>query len=276
MSSWISDYRQAQNYSGTGDVTIYAYIECDDIADLPSVNYFTGFVIDKESIAHVINGNQKYMLNSQGVWMLQEDPLFSGIYTKSEIDDMISDIDDIQTAQASSILSLQREQQDIWNLLMDSYNGYTKNLLNVFNSASGQTATINGVTWTVQSDGTVTANGTATANSFFYILPANAYVGFGVPTIMNGCPEGGSETTYEMQTALGSTALHDYGNGDGVLMGAGAQYRYVALCVRNGYTANYLTFKPMIVDEEKFHYNSGFVAWTPSLPQLYQMVRALQ
>lgn len=273
MSAWIKTYNQPYPDQPTN---IVAMVECDTESDIPAVDYFTGKTLLKSSKLHVLQGNKNYELNSSGTWVIQEDPMFSGVYTKSEIDDMISDIDDIQTAQAASIVSLQLEQQDIWNLLMDSYNGYTKNLLNVFNSASGQTATINGVTWTVQSDGTVTANGTATANSFFYILPANAYVGFGVPTIMNGCPEGGSETTYEMQTALGSTALHDYGDGDGVLMGAGAQYRYVALCVRNGYTANYLTFKPMIVDEEKFHYNSGFVAWTPSLPQLYQMVRALQ
>lgn len=276
MSSWISDYRQTQNYSGTGDVTIYAYVECDDIADLPTTTQFTGFVLDKESIAHVINGNQKYMLNSQGVWMLQEDPLFSGIYTKSEIDDMISDIDDIQTAQESQILSLQFEQQDTWNLLMDAYNGYTKNLLNVFTASSGQTATINGITWAVQPDGTVIANGTATATSSFWIIAQNTYKVFGVSTIMNGCPPGGSSTTYEMQTAIGSEVRHDYGDSDGVLMGATTPYRYVTLTVRQGYVANNLTFKPMIVDEEKFHHNSGFVPWTPSLPELYQMVRALQ
>ena len=59
--------------------------------------------------------------------------------------------------------------------------------------------TINGVDFTVNDDGSVTVNGTATANVNFYLcydkqmnFPAGRYM-------MSGCPEGGSLSTYRME-----------------------------------------------------------------------------
>lgn len=275
MSSWISDYRQTQNYSGTGDVTIYAYVECDDISDLPSVNYFTGFVLDKESIAHVINGNQKYMLNSQGVWMLQEDPLFSGIYTKSEIDSMFSDIDDIQTAQAVSIRDLEYDVEAL-QTADNATNGRiakmvdqgAKNLLNVYDT---QTQTINGITWAINADGTVTANGTATANSFLYLIPNNTNIAYGYETHISGCPTGGSSTTYEIQVAMtGGTTYHDYG--DGQVIPSTYVYRYFVCAVRSGQTVSNLVFQPMLTESWKYALSQAFVPYSPTNAELAKMI----
>ena len=275
MSSWISDYKQTQNYSGTGDVHIYAYVECDDIADLPTTTQFAGFVLDKESIAHVINGNQKYMLNSQGVWVLQEDPLFSGIYTKSEIDDMLSDIDDIQTAQAVSIRDLEyavealQTADNVTNgrlaILVDQG---AKNLLNTYQN---QTQTINGITWTINADGTVTANGTATANSFLYLIPNNSNISYGVETHISGCPTGGSSTTYEIQVAMvGGTTYHDYG--DGQIIPDTYVYRYLVCAVRSGQTVSDLVFKPMITESWKYALSQAYVSYSPSNAELARMI----
>lgn len=275
MSSWISDYQQTQNYSGTGDVHIFAYVECDDLADLPTTTQFTGFVIDKESIAHVINGNQKYMLNSQGVWMLQEDPLFSGIYTKQEIDDMISDIDDIQTAQAVSIRDLEYDVEAL-QTADNATNGRirimvdqgAKNLLNVFDT---QTQTINGITWTINADGTVTANGTATANSFLYLIPNNTNIAYGYETHISGCPSGGSSTTYEIQVArTGGTTYHDYG--DGETIPDTYVYRYFVCCVRSGQTVSNLVFSPMITEAWKYALSQAFVPYSPTNAELAKMI----
>lgn len=275
MSAWISDYKQMQNYSGTGDLLIYAYIECDDLADLPTTTQFTGFVIDKESIAHVINGNQKYMLNSQGVWMLQEDPLFSGIYTKSEIDDMISDIDDIQTAQAVSIRDLEYSVEALQTAdnvtngrLAKLVDQGAKNLLNVYDT---QTQTINGITWTINADGTVTSNGTATANSFLYLIPNNTNIGYGYETHISGCPAGGSSTTYEIQVAMtGGTTYHDYG--DGETIPDTYVYRYFVCAVRSGQTVTNLTFRPMITESWKYSLSQAFVPYSPSNADLAKMI----
>ena len=275
MSSWISDYRQTQNYSGTGDVHILAYVECDDISDLPSVNYFTGFVLDKESIAHVINGNQKYMLNSQGVWMLQEDPLFSGIYTKSEIDEMFSDVDDIQTAQAVSIRDLQYDVEALQQAdsvtdgrISKLVDQGAKNLLNVYDT---QTQTINGITWTINADGTVTANGTATANSFLYLIPNNTNIAYGYETHISGCPAGGSSTTYEIQVAMtGGTTYHDYG--DGQAIPSTYVYRYFVCAVRSGQTVSNLVFRPMITEAWKYALSQAFVPYSPTNAELAKMI----
>ena len=65
----------------------------------------------------------------------------------------------------------------------------------------GMSKTINGVTFTVSSDGSVTANGTATADTEFFFA-RNKYFEQGAYTI-SGCPAGGNSSTYYI--ALGSS-----------------------------------------------------------------------
>ena len=178
-----------------------------------------------------------------------------------------------QTALAAETAA--REAADATHdaLLADLIDSGAKNLLNVFDASSGQTATIAGVTWTVNADGTVTANGTATANSFFYILPNNTNVVLSQgATVMTGCPAGGGETTYEMQTVtVGGAIRHDYGSGAEQV--GGYSYRYVALTVRNGYTADNLVFKPMVCLKAAHDLTPKFVPYTPTLSELYAMIR---
>lgn len=114
-----------------------------------------------------------------------------------------------------------------------------KNLLNWETTSK----TINGVTFTVNSDGTVKADGTATADASLYAtastntwLKAGAYV-------INGCPSGGSITTYEINET--SKGAHDTGGGATFTMPDDGYVR-VRIVIRNGYTANNLLFKPMI------------------------------
>lgn len=72
----------------------------------------------------------------------------------------------------------------------------SKNLLP--NNATSQTT--NGVTFTVNNDKTITANGTSTAITDLYMVgSANEYVDLGVPTgnyILKGCPVGRNTGTY--------------------------------------------------------------------------------
>lgn len=110
-----------------------------------------------------------------------------------------------------------------------------KNLLK--NTAS--TATISGVTFTVNSDGSVIANGTATANAYLKIgtvtLKAGAYV-------LNGCPANGSTSTYRL-----------YDDGTWTDVGTGSTFtatntitKNIYIRINNGVTVNGLIFKPMI------------------------------
>lgn len=271
MSAWISDYKQMQNYSGTGDLLIYAYIECDNLSDLPTTTQFTGFVIDKESIAHVINGNTIYMLDSTGTWRIQDEASRMNVYTKDETDQLLTDMAD---SQANVDLAQDAEISENRNYIMDLYGITQTNMCTeVYDITS---TTINGVTWTVNANGTITANGTATANSFFYILPPNSYKQYGRKIWIYGCPSGGSETKYELQTALGSTVKHDYGGTDQMMQFLASEaVRYIACCVRNGYTADNLLFRPVIeTDEVMTLMGKRYDQPVPTLTQLFNLVRS--
>lgn len=112
--------------------------------------------------------------------------------------------------------------------------------------------TISGVTFTVNSDGTIIVNGTATED-ISYALHANTEI---LPPnrdcILTGCPSGGSKNTYFLVIGLwtGShynTARSDYGSGiafnsnNGLGVSAGIN-------IKAGTVINNLTFKPMIRD----------------------------
>lgn len=119
--------------------------------------------------------------------------------------------------------------------------GGGKNLLN--NTAS--TTTKKGVTFTVNSDGTVIVNGTAT-DDVELVLTTNAVETEGNYTV-NGCPSSGSSSTYWLNfktTASGaSTWRQEYGSG---LTVTGVTIQNVGIYVKQGATANNVLFKPMI------------------------------
>ncbi len=123
--------------------------------------------------------------------------------------------------------------------------GAGKNKLN--NDSS--TATSNGITFTVNADGTVTANGTATGTAVFRIYTANSNLPNDA-VILNGCPEGGNYSSgYSMIIATSSGT----NIGSAVDTGSGASYtaqqlanaNQMQIIIRQGTTANNLVFKPM-------------------------------
>jgi len=107
--------------------------------------------------------------------------------------------------------------------------------------------TVSGVTFTVNSNKSITAKGTATVNTSVYnsglILEKGTY-------ILSGCPKGGTDKTYRLainnidvtpELGLG----FDYGEGLKFTLTEKIKCR-VYVDVRSGYTANNLTFYPMI------------------------------
>lgn len=112
------------------------------------------------------------------------------------------------------------------------------------------TQTISGVTFTVNSDGSVTVNGTATANATFeletdlqmFTLPAADY-------FLSGCPSGGSPTSYCMAVANGAGISYDKFRrdfGTGIAVPSSGENWKVSIRIMSGYTANNLVFKPQI------------------------------
>lgn len=121
-----------------------------------------------------------------------------------------------------------------------------------FNGA--ETTTRYGVTFTDNGDGTVTANGTATAIIWF-ILPGNDFTLPKASYSLSGCPVGGSEETYYFGASLyndntivaGSTA-NDVGYG-ATLDTTDKTYTSarVFICVQTGATVNNVTFNPKVM-----------------------------
>ena len=112
-----------------------------------------------------------------------------------------------------------------------------KNLLR--NTASSQTK--NGVTFTVNNDGSVTCNGTASNNTFFKIgdlsLASQSY-------ILTGCPSNGGNDSYTLRCYKnGNVKGADVGNGFNINESIDG---YIEIRIASGYTCDNLTFYPMI------------------------------
>ncbi len=150
-----------------------------------------------------------------------------------------------------------------------------KNLLE--NTATSQT--VNGVTFTVNEDGSVTANGTATARAGIIIADQNTYTASNDLTYMlSGCPTNGSDNSYymhyhEWDSAWGDlTNVTDYGNGVFMEHNNNAVYSRISVEIASGYTCNNLTFKPMIrlasIEDATYEpYTGGQASPNPEYPQ---------
>ena len=118
------------------------------------------------------------------------------------------------------------------NLLPYPYNGFVH--------------TDRGITWTDNKDGTVTANGTATSDAAFYfnekhIFKAGNY-------ILNGCPSGGSNSSYRIQLANSDWTVNylDIGDGASVTLEENTKLEQFRIFIAKGTTVPNLTFKPML------------------------------
>ena len=114
------------------------------------------------------------------------------------------------------------------------------------NTATSQT--ISGVTFTVNSDGSVTCNGTASSNAIFRIVQTPDFPD-NEDMLLTGCPVGGSSSTYQLQYSNNrDKGFQDMGNGIVLQKMDYNTYpnTYVQIRIVEGYTCNNLTFYPMI------------------------------
>lgn len=127
--------------------------------------------------------------------------------------------------------------------------GAGKNKLHV----TATTQTINGVTFTVNSDGTITANGTATANVGFQLYTGtnNTFDLANGNYILTGCPTGGGSNTYRIwvddRNSAGTgniTSVADAGAGANITITQGKCRAY--LVIASGQTLTNKVFYPMI------------------------------
>ena len=116
-----------------------------------------------------------------------------------------------------------------------------KNLLP--NNASTQT--INGVTFTVNADGSITVNGTASAQTTLSLYHENQNCPYIGKAILSGCPSGGSSSTYDLRITDDSVSTNtDFGEGVNVSITSTGSWT-VAIMIRKGQVCSNLVFYPM-------------------------------
>ena len=104
------------------------------------------------------------------------------------------------------------------------------------------TTTTSGVTFTINDDGSISTSNTATDDIVFLVATSLAIDGTNMA--LNGCPSGGSDSTYYMTARLNGawSSQHDTGSG----LALYGTIDRVAIVVSSGTNMNGLTFYPMI------------------------------
>ena len=160
---------------------------------------------------------------------------------------LASDPDATYQPYAKTNQELTAENQTLTNQANDMVNVLgAKNLL--LNEATTQI--LNDVTFTKNSDGSITVNGTASQTTYYPIAITGFVIGDG-DYLLTGCPNGGSASKYSCfvrSTEADSSQWQyctDYGNG--ATLTASAIKKYVAFIeIQNGQTISNLLFKPML------------------------------
>lgn len=230
-----------------------AFIIADDASSLPVDTSDMVYVMGSKALT--IDTGNNYIKNSSGSWVLQpSNNAWQNVYTKTEIDNIITDINTLDMKQTLALVHLINESG--------------KNRV----KPTVTTQTVSGITWTVNADGTITANGTATANSYVTVqaLPAD-YV-FDGNYFLCGCPSGGGASTYALYVARGSYTKYDYG--DGVMLSSSTDdlNKNLIAIVYSGQTVTDLVFKPMICKKVYWDITHKYMPYCPTLPELYAMM----
>ena len=131
--------------------------------------------------------------------------------------------------------------------------------------------TWNGVTFTINSDFSVTVDGTATGGNAVLVLSRTG--GFSIEEgswILSGCPEGGSGTTYNITIA---GTVSDTGN---TAEFTSVTNKLARIYVISGTTVDNLTFNPMVCSKAAWDISQVYQPYRPSYQELYERILALE
>lgn len=159
-----------------------------------------------------------------------------------------------------SIFTKQTETNVIANL-------GTKNLLKTVKT----TTTRRGITFTVNEDGSVTANGTndGTGASLLNINTQSSLALDNGGYILSGCPAGGSASGYFMDITRSSGAsIKDIGDGINFTVGGDYTINEIRIVISRNLTVDNLTFYPMIRHAKIT--DDTFVPYAPTNRELYE------
>lgn len=266
----VLSVEQTEIYT-TGDSTTHvrAVLLCDTTADLPGINDITGYTLEIGSRALVIQDAAKYCMQSDGTWTLQQSADLQSIITQlSDIDDRLNDT----TADAAWAKS--QVENYIYPALKSVINRGPKNVLDM---STAQTATDNGVTFTVNSDSSITITGSAIPpNNGWFIVP------FTVPDgkyIFSGMQESGGTANYrqEIRTSPRGSVIGTNTNPDGdeITISSGGATIYYHIRAASGYDfGTGATVKPMLSIPAEYAVTPDYVPYAPTTRQLLDLIHS--
>lgn len=137
--------------------------------------------------------------------------------------------------------------------------------------------TVFGITYTVNADGSITADGHATDDAYF-ILNDGIDLKRGNKYILSGCPNGGSSTTFHLY--IENMSVRDVGSGVRFATNSDVTNRAV-IVIKKGVTVSNITFYPMLrkmsVSDPTYHPYTGEPSITTYLrgKNLFDISKAL-
>lgn len=170
--------------------------------------------------------------------------------------------------------------------LVEIVDSGAKNVLNYTeigtNNSHGSTFTSNGVTWTLNSDGSITATRTessaADSSCNLRVDTGSLYVddyctgGY----VLSGCPTGGGESTFSLR-ALRGDAYRVTDIGDGILLPSkeASTSIYINMLYNKDYNTT-ITFEPMICTKAAWGISRQHVPHRPSYDEIIARIVALE
>ena len=294
MSWWVKEIESITDdnlyrlcYIEADDTTLFpAPVQQKEVSDPDNPGqtiWVTDYTIVRGSKLYCLSNASWYKLNSSGQWILQKsgqeieisaddiiyDNTDSGM-TATNVQDAIDELKDTDETQDRALAELYGENANQQLEINYAINTGSKNLLKI--TASSQT--IQGVTFTVNKDQTVTVNGTNTgAGSAIFVIVPNPQAIL-IPDgdyWFTGCPQGGSDSTFDLRWFQYSpnASAYEIGSGAKIHKSGNTARSNIAIVVRSGVTVNNITFKPMIRPAEIT--DSTFEPYAPTNRELYEI-----
>ncbi len=249
-------------FSGISLIQNHKYYVCKEIVSNPnSVAFIIGTTNAIINLAYeendkIITHTNSSLTSNVGIFGVTSGTVFDGITLKFYIFDLTQMFgtgnEPTTVEQFKAMFPLDYYAYDAGSILSgncDKVVSVGKNLIPY--PYTDATKVINGITFTDNGDGTITANGTATANAQFNIHNATSELSLknGVPYTLSGCV-GGSAATYKLYVDKFLNGVYigvynDVGSGINIIGEEGYTYRIV-IVVFSGKTVNNLVFKPQL------------------------------
>lgn len=176
------------------------------------------------------------------------------------------------------------------NKINDLYSNTGKNRLKLVELGSsdanhGTTVSINGVNFTVNTDGTISAYRTSTSSSGGYVFlysstgRQNCMSLFDGQHVWSGYPSGYTTSQLMIWYNIGNGSNQSLATNGITLPDANGQNVRIGMQITSTFSptqSDPVIIKPMICLKEEYEANSSFEPWSPSNRELYEMILALQ